>query len=199
LRENSWESNSLKLAWLHIIFQIFLDLVILLSYINAILLLNYISLPVLYHLLTDYLQVALLALHRVRVNLTHVPSPVGFSNFPDMKEPYTVIAVRHRYPMVFCYHVAMDGQYGLGVHSQPCDLKIKLDSDSNNIIQNTHLVYTTMFVRLMYTAHVCPIRAHVHCLFYVKIIFKNVAYNFLNFNVIGPNIKRHTSHPPKSI
>lgn len=83
------------------------------------------------HPLTNNLQVTLLTLHWVGVDLAHVPSPVSFSNFPDMKIPYSMIAVRHRYPMVLGDHVTMNSQYGLGVHSQPSNLKVKLNYDKS--------------------------------------------------------------------
>lgn len=77
--------------------------------------------------LTDHLQVTQLTLHRVRVNLTHVPSSVGFLDVSDMKKPYPVIAVGDRDSMVLRDHVTVNGQYGLGVHPQPSDLKVKLN------------------------------------------------------------------------
>lgn len=82
-------------------------------------------------LLTNHLQVTLLTLHWVSVDLAHVPSPVSFSNFPDMKIPNSMVTVRYRDPMVLRDHVTMNSQYSLSVHSQPSNLKVKLNYDKS--------------------------------------------------------------------
>lgn len=74
--------------------------------------------------LTDHLQVTLLALHRVSVDLAHIPSSVGFSNFPDMEKPYPMVGVGYRDSMILRDHMTVDGQDSLGVHSEPSDLYI---------------------------------------------------------------------------
>jgi len=62
-----------------------------------------------FYLLTDHLQETLLTLHRVCIDLTHVPSSIGFSDFSDMKKPYSMITMSNRDPMIFRNHVTMNG------------------------------------------------------------------------------------------
>lgn len=72
--------------------------------------------------LTDDVEVTDLTLHRVGVDLTHVPATIGLLHLLYMKKPGAVLAVAHAYPMVLRYHVTRYRQYRLRVDAQPCDL-----------------------------------------------------------------------------
>lgn len=73
--------------------------------------------------LTYNLEVTGLTLHRIGVNLAHVPSPVGFFHLSYVEEPRPVIAVRDCYSMILRDDVTGYRQYRLGVHAQPCHLQ----------------------------------------------------------------------------
>lgn len=64
-----------------------------------------------------------MALHRIGVNLTHVPTPVGLSNFFNVQVPRFVFAMGYAYPTVFRYNVIVNCQDCLCVDSQPSHLK----------------------------------------------------------------------------
>lgn len=73
-------------------------------------------------MLTDNVQETKLTLHRVRVDLTHVPSPVRLPQLLDVYMPRPVVRVRHANPVILGDHVVMNSQYGLRVYPQPCHL-----------------------------------------------------------------------------
>jgi len=59
--------------------------------------------------LTNNIQKSQLTFHRVRVDLTHVPSLVRLSYLLDVYVPRPVVRVRHADPVIFRDHVVMDG------------------------------------------------------------------------------------------
>lgn len=73
--------------------------------------------------LTDYFHVTDLALHRIRVDLTHVPPAVGLPHLFDVEEPRAPVAMRHPDPVILRDDVVRYRQDRLGVHPQPGDLK----------------------------------------------------------------------------
>lgn len=78
--------------------------------------------------LTDHIQITHLALHRIGVNLTHVPAPVRLPDLFYVQIPRLVLAVSHSDPVVLSDHVTVDGEDGLRVHAQPCHLEQMLRS-----------------------------------------------------------------------
>lgn len=73
--------------------------------------------------LTDDFQKSGLALHRVRVQLAHVPSLIGLPDVLDVQGPGPLVAVGDRDPMVLGDDVSGDGEDRLRVDSQPRYLK----------------------------------------------------------------------------
>lgn len=66
--------------------------------------------------LTDDFDVRCLAFHRVRINLTHVPASIRYAYILYVQSPYLLVAIRYSYPVIFCDHVLLNGQYCLCVH-----------------------------------------------------------------------------------
>lgn len=56
-------------------------------------------------MLTYYFQIADLTQHRISIYLAHIPSPIRLSDFADMKEPKSVIAMCDSDAMIFCNDV----------------------------------------------------------------------------------------------
>lgn len=67
--------------------------------------------------LTNDVQVGRLTLHRVSVELAHVPAPVALAHVVHVKEPDAAVAVVHRDAVVLCDHVGGDRQDRLRVHA----------------------------------------------------------------------------------
>lgn len=83
------------------------------------------------NMLTDNIQIAQLAFHRVRVYLAHVPSFIGLSHLLDVYMPRPMVRVWHSDPVVFRDHVVVDGQYGLRVNPKPSHLYRKTNENFN--------------------------------------------------------------------
>lgn len=66
--------------------------------------------------LTNYIQVAHLTLHWVRVDLAHIPSPIRFPHVTYVQVPRPVFAVRHSDSVILGNNVAMDCQDRLCIH-----------------------------------------------------------------------------------
>lgn len=93
--------------------------------------------------LTYNLEVTGLTLHRIGVNLAHVPSPVGFFHLSYVEEPRPVIAVRHCYSMILRDDVTGYRQYRLGVHAQPCHLQQnwRIKKKRKTLVSTLHLLF----------------------------------------------------------
>jgi len=74
-------------------------------------------------LLTHDLYVALTALHRIRVHLTHVPSAIHLLHVLYVKVPRAVVVVGQRDSGILRDHIMMNRQNGLCVDAHPRHLK----------------------------------------------------------------------------
>ena len=72
--------------------------------------------------LTDNIEVAHLRLHRVGVDLAHVPSLVGLLHLANPQLPDLPLRVRDRNSMVLGDDMVLNRQNGLCVDAQPCHL-----------------------------------------------------------------------------
>ena len=61
--------------------------------------------------------------HRVCVDLTHVPAPVTLLDAVEVEIPLVLAGPGERDPGVAGDHVVVDGEDGLGVHSDPGNLR----------------------------------------------------------------------------
>ena len=61
--------------------------------------------------------------HGVCVDLTHVPAPVAILDAVEVEIPLVLPGPGQRDPGVAGDHVVVDGQDGLGVHSDPGNLR----------------------------------------------------------------------------
>lgn len=66
--------------------------------------------------LTNNIQESQLTFHRIRVDLTHVPSFIGLPQLLDVYVPRPVVRVRNADPVIFRDHVVVYSQYGLRVY-----------------------------------------------------------------------------------
>lgn len=73
-------------------------------------------------ILTDNIQIGHLALHRIGVDLTHVPAHVRLLDFADFQYPLALLCVRDDHAMVFGDYVTLDGENCLRVDAQPGNL-----------------------------------------------------------------------------
>ncbi|CAH1969181.1 unnamed protein product [Acanthoscelides obtectus] len=87
--------------------------------------------------LQNNIPVASLALHRVCVNLTHVPPFIGFPNVFDVEMPDVLLTVRHTDPAVLSDYVIVDSQDCLGVHFQPSHLEVRRNTRNYSIMALT--------------------------------------------------------------
>ena len=69
--------------------------------------------------LTYNVKVTNLTLHRVGVDLTHIPALIGLAHFPYVEVPSLELAVGHPDSVVLRDYVIMYRKNGLCVHSQP--------------------------------------------------------------------------------
>lgn len=72
--------------------------------------------------LTDHLQVSLSTSHRVRVDLTHVPSPIFLVHISDVQIPWPMIVIGKSYPRILGNNVVVNRQNRLSVHTDPSNL-----------------------------------------------------------------------------
>lgn len=72
--------------------------------------------------LTDDVQVTHLRLHRIRVDLAHVPSLIGLLDFAYLQLPDFLLRVGDRNAMVLGDNVILNGQNRLCVDAQPSHL-----------------------------------------------------------------------------
>jgi hypothetical protein len=77
--------------------------------------------------LTHDVQVGQLVPHGVRVHLAHVPALVGLLDVLDAEHPVPFLRVRDAHAVVLRDDVALDGQDGLGVHTQPRHLQREME------------------------------------------------------------------------
>lgn len=111
-------------------------------------------------ILTDHLQVPLSTSHRVRVHLTHVPSPIFFVHVSNMQIPRSVIVVGKRYPWILGNNVVVNWQNRLSIYPDPGDLRENKKKDwiedkmfrifnrvqfESIIVLHVHIINSSMF------------------------------------------------------
>lgn len=84
--------------------------------------------------LTNDLQITLLADHRSRVDLTHVVTPVFLGDLGHVEGPRLVRVVGHVEPLQSRNHLSVDGHNHLAVQMHPSNLEGK-KSDSSSILR----------------------------------------------------------------
>lgn len=68
-------------------------------------------------ILTDNIQIAHLAFHGIRINLTHVPAFIAFLDILNTHRPCLVLRVSDANALIFSNYMILYGQNGLSVNA----------------------------------------------------------------------------------
>lgn len=72
---------------------------------------------------TDNLKIPLLGLHRISVDLAHVPATIDFPDIFDLQVPRAMVVESDGNAIVLRDHILMDRQNRLGIHVDPSYLE----------------------------------------------------------------------------